>query len=325
MTAPASDKPGKRTLAQSIQDSRAKRDAMSRRFGFVPMSVLRLSRGALSRQMYCYQSEFKGRSVTGSGTAGYRNAHTDHGRAMAVERRELGVQFGGRVNVMRGASSMGASIMPAELPDFFIRYYAKPGDVYLDPFMGQGIQMQVAHLRRLTYWGYDLCEDYFAYIDAVRARIVKPDDPHQIHVHHGDSRHPDKVPDGVGDFSFHSPPYWDVEHYSDDPRQLGLDKSYDEFMSGIEDVYRAWLPKFKPGAFHVVNVNDIRRKGAFIPYHADTIAALTRAGWVLHDTWVIEGLVTGMTRVFAVDKNLSRIAPKVHEFAIVVRAPGGKP
>ena len=84
---------------------------------------------------------------------------------------------------------------------------------------------------------------------------------------------------------------------------------------------RIVLPKFKPGAFHLVNVNDFRRDGAMIPYHADTTRILIEAGWVLHDNWVVDGLLGGLPRIFGVDKNMTRIAPKVHEFVIVTRAP----
>lgn len=44
------------------------------------------------------------------------------------------------------------------------------------------------------------------------------------------------------------------------------------------------------------------------------------AGWTPHDTWIIDGLVGGMARIWAVDKNARRIAPKVHEYAHVFRA-----
>lgn len=89
----------------------------------------------------------------------------------------------------------------------------------------------------------------------------------------------------------------------------------------MEDVARAWLPKFKSGAWHVVNVNDFRREHKFYPYHADTIQLFTRAGWVLHDSWIVWGLVGGLPRAFAVDFNMKRIAPKIHEYVLVFKKP----
>lgn len=302
----------KSELAASLQRSVANRKAMLQRFGFIPHSVLEIYRGTLSRQMFIYQHEVPERNI----------ARTPQTKAKAARLREAGywerqTASGRGVNLGGGASA--ATIMPAELVAFFIQYYAAPGDVYLDPFMGQGIQMQVAAQMGLHYYGYDCSEEFFAYIAAVKDKI-----DHRattIQITKGDSRFPDEIPDGIGDFSFHSPPYWDTEYYGDEPEQLGTGQTYEEFLQGMEDVARAWLPKFKHGAWHVVNVNDFRKSGVYYPYHADTIALFRRAGWVLVDTWIIKGLVGGLPKAFAVGWNMKRIAPKVHEYALVFRCP----
>lgn len=304
-------------LRKTVAESKAARKAMERRFGFVPTSVLRISRGALSKQMYIYQHEVTGRQVSAGDTT-LRESLSEDAAKNAQARSEAGM-FGGVVTKTTKHGRLGASTMPAELVDFFIKYYAEPGQVYLDPFMGQGVQMQVAALRGLDYWGYDLSTEFFRYIEATRDRIA-PTASSRIEVFHGDSRFPDRIPDGIGDFSFHSPPYWDIEYYGDEEGQLGLG-TYEEFLDGMEAVARAWLPKFKPGAWHVVNINDFRRQGRFYPYHADTIRVFTAAGWELVDTWIIDGLVGGLSRVFGVSRAAQRIAPKVHEYALVFRAP----
>jgi hypothetical protein len=84
-------------------------------------------------------------------------------------------------------------------------------------------------------------------------------------------------------------------------------------------IARAWLPKFKIGAYVIINVNDFRKDGKFYPYHADTISLFQEAGYELVDTWIIDGLVGGISRGFNVSFNLKKIAPKIHEFALVFR------
>jgi len=302
-------------LLAGIKESKAKRAAMLRRFGIIPESILRgISRGDLSARMYQFQDENPARRI-----GMHQTVHTTEKSDI---RRKIKT-FGGTLKLgqkggVQGTS--GLSIMPAEFVAFFVKYYAKPGDVYVDPFMGQGIRMQVAKLFGLHYYGYDLSTEFFEYITAVRDRI--DDGETTLSITHGDSKTPDAIPDGIGDFSFTSPPYWDVEYYGDEPEQLGTGKTYDEFLDGMETVARAWLPKFKPGAYNVINVNDFRRDKRFYPYHADTIALFCRAGWEITDTWIVDGLVGGLARTFAVDKNLGRIAPKVHEYAIIFRKPG---
>jgi hypothetical protein len=303
-------------LVASLKQSAANRAAMEKKFGTVPLSILKINRGELSRKMFEFQKERPSR-------------HHDNEKSKAKLERLYASGYGALKTkgssgdsisqVKCGRGSGGTSIMPAELVAFFVKYYSRPGETYLDPFMGQGVQMQVAKLLGLHYHGYDLSAEFFAYIDAVRGKI--DDGKTTISITHGDSRDPANVPDNVGDFSFHSPPYWDIEFYGTEDGQLGYQQTYDDFLSGMEQVARAWLPKFKSGAWHVVNVNDFRKDGRYYAYHADTISLFRRAGWVLCDTWIIEGLVGGLPKAFAVDFNLKRIAPKVHEYALVFRKP----
>lgn len=299
-----------KALKKSLEQSAANRAAMTRRLGMVPLSILRLSRGSLSRRMFQYAGD-------GDTSVKVHNTNT------AKRKRLAAISYKGAKaspsNSQSGGGGPVLSIMPAELVEFFIRYYAEPGDVYLDPFMGQGVQLQVAVLLGLHYYGYDLSEGFCEYIDSIIERLeIKST---IVQATHGDSRSPDEIPDGIGDFSFHSPPYWDTEDYGDDPRQLGTGKTYREFLDGMHDVAAAWLPKFKPGAWHIVNVNDFRKGGKFIPYHADLISTFCAAGWELHDTWIIDGLVGGLPRAFAVSSNNRRLAPKVHEYALVFVKP----
>lgn len=307
-----------------LADSNVARANMIARFGFVPLSVIReIHRGKLHRKMFVYQSEEGGRAANNwTLDKLLEEAPNEAWREKILARSKRPTTMNIHPKSMQNKNRAQLSMMPAELVEFFVKYYAKPGDVYLDPFMGQGIRMQVAKLLGLHYYGFDLSTEFFRYIDSVRSKI--DDGKTVINITHADSRFPSNIPDGIGDFSFHSPPYWDVEFYGDEPGQLGHGKTYEEFLVGMRDVARAWLPKFKPGAFHVVNVNDFRRDGRFYSYHSDTIRVFTEAGWELTDTWIIEGLVGGFPKVFAVQHNERKTSPKVHEYALVFRKPGGK-
>jgi hypothetical protein len=297
-------------LIGSLKQSAANRAAMEKKFGFVPLSVLKISRGMFHKSLFHYAGE--------SAIANIRQGHVSTPVPGLYRERGRSMKGDDRAGVGQQRNA-GLSIMPAELVAFFVKYYARQGQTYLDPFMGQGVQMQVAKRLGLHYHGYDLSEEFFAYIDAVRGKI--DDGTTTISITHGDSRNPANIPDGIGDFSFHSPPYWDIEFYGTEPEQLGYRQTYADFLKGMEAVARAWLPKFKPGAWHIVNVNDFRKEGRYYAYHADTIALFQRAGWELSDTWIIEGLVGGLPKAFAVDFNMKRIAPKVHEYALVFRKP----
>jgi hypothetical protein len=304
------------TLREKIARSRKRREELIDRLGFVPESVLMVPRGKLTEAMFSYQKEDPKRR-TG------KDLGSPEARAVAAA---AGASF---VKVKSGGGTH--SVMPAEVVDFFVKFYAAPGQVYLDPFAGQGVQLQVAHRNGLAYYGMDLSRIHADYIRGVVARLGNPD----MHFREGDSRDPSWIPDGIGDFSFHSPPYWDVEVYGDEPGQLGAPTvSYEDFLTGLRDVARAWLPKHKPGAYHIVNVNDFRKDGRFYPFHSDVTRIWVEAGWVAHDIWILAPSVAGAGakggsggmsfagRLFAVARAERKLAPKVHEYAMVFRSPG---
>lgn len=307
-------------LSGRLEVSANDRAAMLRKFGFIPLSVLRMHRGQLSQRLFNLPGE-RAKGIRGSDSvARIDTKKSDAARARAEERRSLGM-FGG---VQEAAAAQGrevGSVMAAELVDFVAKYYSRRGKVYLDPFAGHGVRMQVAWRLGMPYYAMDASAAYVDYSHAVAERLLAENDDTPLVVVRGDSRTPtDEIADGIGDFSFTSPPYWDVEYYGPEPEQLGtVGVSYDEFIVGMRDVYEQWHRKFKPGAWVVLNVNDLRRDGRFYAYHADLITELSTVGYELHDTWIVEGLVAQLPRAFAVSFNLKRIAPKVHEYLLVFR------
>ncbi len=297
-----------RSVAHRLAESELRRSDMRRKFGIIPLSVLRLPRElAAWKHIYHYGREL------GSTTTRGKRADTLGGDFQRD--RAFRLSGGGS----RSTTGRAFSIMPPELVAFFARYYNDPTDnvVYLDPFMGQGVQMQVAHTLGMIYYGYDASEQFCSYIATVRAKLDTQRTP--IIDICGDSRNPSAIPDDIGEFCFTSPPYWDTEFYGDEESQLGSSESYPDFLDGLEDVARAFRPKFKAGATIVVNVNDFRKQGTFYPFHADTISAFVRAGYTLTDTWILDALVSRIAIVFAQDHNRKRVAPKVHEYALVFR------
>jgi DNA modification methylase len=301
-------------LTLSLKKSAELRIEMKRKYGAIPFSILKLSRGFLSRQMFIYQREDPTRN-----TINYDKSEEKQRRL--VEAGFTKPPSASQRGTRSSHSSYSSTIMPAELVAFFITYYAKAGDLYIDPFFGQGVQMQVAKKLKLDYIGFDVSEEFFAYADRVREKIDNKETKIELHLH--DSRDPQAIADHCADFCFTSPPYWDTEYYGPEKEQLGNGSTYEQFLDSMYEIARAWLKKFKSSAYIVINVNDFRKEGKFYPYHADTISLFVRAGYVLHDIWVIDGLVGGLPKAFAVDFNNKRIAPKVHEYCLVLR-PGNK-
>ncbi len=212
----------KKDWAKSLKGSARNKAAMLKKYGFIPMSVLEIRRGNLDRSMYHYRGDTGG--FTGCDLWHYKDKEA--------------------IDMAKGSPPLAATA--AELVEFFIKYYvSKKNSVFLDPFMGRGVPLQIAKRLGLDYYGYDLSSDFCRYVNEVIALI--DDGKTVLKAIQGDSRSPDQIPDGIGDFCFTSPPYWNTEYYGDEKGQLGKN-SYEGFLVSMEEVARAWMPKFKSDA-----------------------------------------------------------------------------
>jgi len=299
-------------LKERLAKTKVRRQQVLDKFGFVPSSILQVNRGKLSRSLFSFQKEDPRCTSYGS----------DKARAKHEELRQAGYE-GWKSNPSRGGcgrSRAGLSIMPAELVDFFIKFYAGPGQMYLDPFMGHGIRLQVAALRGMHYTGYDTSAEFYAYIQYILSRI----DPHELNLlaYHEDARDMSRVSDNSADFCFTSPPYWNIEDYGDDPRDLANSTtSYNEFVEQMGAVFAQLFAKIKPGGWCIFNVNDFVMDAALIPYHCDIMRVAMAKGFVPKAVWILTGSLCSFMKVFSVKATLDGRCARCHEYALVWQKP----
>jgi len=77
-----------------------------------------------------------------------------------------GMAFPGNVlSLGKAREALGhAAAFPVALPDFFVRAYSDPGDVWLDPFCGSGTTLVAAHQNHRRGLGIERLEKYCAVI-----------------------------------------------------------------------------------------------------------------------------------------------------------------
>jgi DNA modification methylase len=76
-----------------------------------------------------------------------------------------------------------AAAFPVALPDFFIRAYSDPADIWLDPFLGSGTTMVAAHNNKRVGMGIEMLPNYCAVIlqrmaDAFPGIVIERIPPH---------------------------------------------------------------------------------------------------------------------------------------------------
>lgn len=299
----------KKELIDKIQESRAKREVLLKRLGAIPLSVLGPSlvpKTWLDDVVLIYQRFYPGQSHLQKKTV-FRDRKT--GKTV--------------MSYVRVSGKSQLTIFPPRLVKLFLEIYTQPGDVYLDPFAGQMVRAQVAAFTGRKYYGMDLSKQFVGFWkEIVHPYLAERGLDKDVHVFWGDSRKPDPgIPQGIGDFCLTSPPYWDMEFYGDEPGQLGKAKTWEEFIDGLVSIFKAWHPLFKPGAYVLINVGDVRRKGRDYPYAAYLTVAMEKTGlYQFWDMWILDRVVKATQVIYAVNLVSKRRAPRVHEYVMVFRA-----
>lgn len=91
------------------------------------------------------------------------------------------------------------------------------------------------------------------------------------------------------DFTLTCPPYYSLEVYSDDPRDLSAMPTYEAFMAAYAAIFQQTVARLAPNRFLVVVVGEIRdeAKHAYHNFVGDTIAVLRAAGMHYYNEFVL--------------------------------------
>ena len=226
----------------------------------------------------------------------------------------------------QGCSQGALSRFSQNIAKIMLLIFTDEGDNIVDPFAGHNSRMEVCWRNNRNYLGQDLCHEFMEAnrkISAMLAEEASGDMFSSAHstawikLYEGDSR---KLPfeDASGDFTITSPPYWDIEYYGPESEQLGTNRTYAQFIEGLQQVANENFRCLKRGAFCIWFVNDFRKDGVFYSYHEDTANCLRKAGFIQHDMLIID-LGASIRASFATQIMQNRILPKRHEYGLIFR------
>ena len=178
------------------------------------------------------------------------------------------------------------SIFDPVLCELVYRWFCPKGGHVLDPFAGGSVRGVVASKLGLAYSGVDLRQEQ---VDANRAQAAKickegkkPD------WKTGDSSNLPKIfPGFKADLVFSCPPYFDLEKYSDDEKDLsGME--WAEFKKAYKIIIANAAGMLKEDSFACFVVGDIRdKKGFYRNFVLETIQAFEEAGCKFYNDAVL--------------------------------------
>lgn len=136
--------------------------------------------------------------------------------------------------------------------------------------------------------------------------------------HNDDGRNVlDHIEENSQDFYVSSPPYYDLEVYSDDPNDASNLDTYEEFLELMDDVIGKAVRALKNNRFAVWEVGDIRDKNGFYRgFPDDIIAIFKKHGMPLYNEIIL--IDPFGTAPFRANKQMVyRKTPKVHQNLLV--------
>lgn len=226
-----------------------------------------------------------------------------------------GLKLQGRTNTL--------SAFPQNIGRIITKIYCPENGIIYDAFAGHNSRMELCYKAGMNYIGYDICHEYMIENRKMRKILLKrnrdsllPTD-NWINLVEESSAKVD-LPDDYADFSITSPPYWDIEYYGPEERQLGKSKTYEDFINNLYPHVAENYRVLKQGAFCCWFINDFRKNGVFYPYHIDLYGLFIKAGFTPFNTYIVD-LGNPVNAAFVQDIINNKILPKKHEYILVFR------
>ncbi len=305
----APDEPDRGKTLSALKKSRDGHGAMLRLFGaeWLPSSIMRVKRQLADAEADPNAAE-----------RNYINSLPEY-NAKALADPKLGKSIKGMHRMNSGSLTGALSKFHQEIGRTMVLFYTEPGDLVVDPFAGHNSRMDLTVRAGRDYIGCDLSTPFMEF-NKFRAKELMKEFPHRkVRVHHCDSRK-QPIPDEVGDFTITSPPYWNLEHYGDEPEQMENCKTYQDFLDSMRLCVAENFRTLKPGAYSIWYVNDFRLKGKMYFYHRDILRLGESVGFCGHDIMIVD-LGRGLRDGFINEAVRCKVVPKRHEYGVVFRKP----
>jgi hypothetical protein len=193
-------------------------------------------------------------------------------------------------------AKQNTSVFDPHLCELIYRWFAPPGASVLDPFAGGSVRGCVAARLALCYHGVELSRTQIGANERQATRIGRECAEAGVpwtapRWHCEDARNIGSIrglPPAV-DVVFSCPPYYDLEQYSDDARDLSNAPTYAEFLTGYEAAIGASLKRLRRNRFACLVVGEVRDRttGACLNLVGETTAIFQRHGACLYNSAVL--------------------------------------
>lgn len=213
----------------------------------------------------------------------------------------------------------GTSIFDPVICELMYHWFCPDGGNILDPFAGGSVRGIVANYLGYNYSGIDVREEQVQSNREQAVDILPFNRQPQWYI--GDSN---EILNGNWEYQFDlvfsCPPYFDLEVYSDDPKDLSTMED-SAFIEVYESIIKKSCDKLKKDGFAIFVVGDVRDKktGYYRDFITTTKLAFYKAGMNLYNEaiYLENGLNTAAMKASTLMKNLKLV--KVHQNILIFK------
>lgn len=218
-----------------------------------------------------------------------------------------------------------------------VRFFTKPGQTVLDPFVGIGSTLKAAALEGRNGIGIELEKEFVQLSkERLKSEVLSADvEPTSQHVLHGDARKVmTTLEDDSVDLVITSPPYWNILHkkdhkaiqereakglktrYSDAKADLGNIPVYEDFLDELTGIFSQTKRVLKRNKYMAIIVSDFRDGKRLRMFHADIATRLEQEGFVLQGITILH---QAHKRVFPYGYPTSYVPNIHHQYIVILR------
>lgn len=208
----------------------------------------------------------------------------------------------------------GTSIFDPVLCELLYSWFVPAGGQVIDPFAGGSVRGIVSACLGRPYWGCDLSAPQIA-ANVAQIGLIPPGCPTPVWVNGDSVEQVPYCPDA--DFVIACPPYYDLEVYSDDKRDLSQ-MSWEGFRGAYRDIIGLCGDALRNDRFAAFVIGDVRDEdGNYRNLDVETITAFEAAGMKLYNRMVLITAVGSLSIRTERQFVMSRKLGKTHQDVLI--------
>jgi len=215
----------------------------------------------------------------------------------------------------------GTSIFDPALCELLYHWFCPKHGTVLDPFSGGAVRGIVANYMGFRYTGIDIRMEQVKE-NRAQAKLILEENNQPTWIC-GDAKESlfsewsDEPKLGERfDFILSCPPYWNLEVYSDNPKDIS-NMSYEKFIGIYSEIIKHACIHLKRGKFACFVVGEVRdEKGIYVGFVPDTIRAFRDAGCDFYNEAILLNVI-GTASVRAGNYMKNHKLAKIHQNVLV--------